>query len=456
MNATALTLPVVTIQDSFPQVVQDVEDGLVPLDKFWVSCYKASEPSVHAKINAELDERDRNLVVLKPSEGEVDVVKDSNGTYRVSCKPLGVPPTKVVTPVQEYKDEERSNPTKPHRITAFDVSPDSSRFATGYLDGSVFLYPTKAFKHPRQTLIPTTIDVTKSKTPSRPHLSGVSSLKFFPSSRVLLSSGLDFSLTILPTELPEASSASSSRIQPVRTMRAHTRTVTDTAIIAQGRNIVSSSLDSAIKLWDVSSGEVITSIYAQSAISSMSLGDRLIAPPDGEESIPPPATDSREIPETGNKVVFCGLQSGKFEMLDLGFKKSVYTSAAGSTGALNTIAYSQPMNLLATGSSKGLVTVYDTRFLDTPLTSFKRLDTSIEGLAFIRRAGDQESVVELAVATSDGLPYIASVVPEGPMVDAELVGVDCDPVRNVTVREENGRFDVWSASDDGIVRRYAF
>jgi proteasomal ATPase-associated factor 1 len=81
------------------------------------------------------------------------------------------------------------------------------------------------------------------------------------------------------------------------------------------------------------------------------------------------------------------------------------------------------------------------------LTSFSRLETVIEDLAFVQTGA---SSVGLAIATSDGLPYIADVLPEGPMVNAELVGADCDPVRNLKVRLR----DVWSASDDGIVRRY--
>jgi len=79
MSGSALTLPVVAIQDSFPEVIQDIQEGIVPLDRFWVSCYKTAEPSVHAKIHAELDERDRNLVNLKPTEGDVEVARDSNG-----------------------------------------------------------------------------------------------------------------------------------------------------------------------------------------------------------------------------------------------------------------------------------------------------------------------------------------------------------------------------------------
>ncbi|KAF8153750.1 WD40-repeat-containing domain protein [Crassisporium funariophilum] len=450
-NNSPLILPVVTIQNTFPEVIHEVQEGLVPLDKFWVSCYKTSEPSVHAKVRAELDEVDRNLVNLTPIEGDVVVVKDANGDYTVACKPLGVPATRVVTPAQEYKDKERSNPIRPHRITAFDVSPDSSRFATGYLDGSVFLYPATATHSPSHSLIAQQVDITNSKTPSRPHLSSVSSLKFFPSSRVILSSGHDFSLTILPADLPDVPSRSGTRVAPVRTLRAHTRPISGTAIIGLGRNVISSSLDRTVKLWEVSSGDVISSLVSQSPITSMSIGDRMSTPPDGEESPVPVSGDGRELPETSSKVVFCSLENGSFEVFDLGFKKSIYQSPLpASSSPLTSINYSFSHNLLATGSASGIITLYDTRSLGTPLTSFSRLETVVEDLAFLQNG----SAVGLAIATADGLPYVASVIPEGPAVSAELVGVDCDPVRRIRVRDNSGRKEIWSASDDGIVRRY--
>ena len=78
-----LTLPVVTIQPTFTEVIQEVLDGIIPSDKFWVSCYKTSETSVHAKVHVELDEIDRNLVNFSPVEGtsndDVEVLKASNG-----------------------------------------------------------------------------------------------------------------------------------------------------------------------------------------------------------------------------------------------------------------------------------------------------------------------------------------------------------------------------------------
>lgn len=89
MTTTAISLPVVTIQHTFPEVIQEVQDGLLPYEKFWVSCYKSSETSIHAKINAELDDHDRNLVNLTTIEekGNVEVSSDANGVSQ-SIYPL--------------------------------------------------------------------------------------------------------------------------------------------------------------------------------------------------------------------------------------------------------------------------------------------------------------------------------------------------------------------------------
>ena len=88
MTAAPLTLPVVTIQPTFSDIIHDVLNGIIPSDKFWISCYKSSETSVHAKVLVELDEIDRNLVHLSPIEGDVDVLKTSIGVCSCSCSHL--------------------------------------------------------------------------------------------------------------------------------------------------------------------------------------------------------------------------------------------------------------------------------------------------------------------------------------------------------------------------------
>jgi len=114
---------------------------------------------------------------------------------------------------------------QPPQITAFDVSPDGSQIATGYGDGTVILestsLPTKKFEN---------------VTPNV-HAAYVSSLRFFPSSQVLLTAGADFTLHVLPAEQVEAVNP----VSPVRSLKGHSRTVTDMAIISKGRNVLSSA-----------------------------------------------------------------------------------------------------------------------------------------------------------------------------------------------------------------------
>ncbi|KAG6828573.1 hypothetical protein H0H92_007503 [Tricholoma furcatifolium] len=458
-----IILPVVTIDPTFTTVLHDVCSGFIPSEKFWISCYKASHPSVHAKITAELHAKDRDLVVTTVREGNLsldrtqDDVSPSQDSlsfcpnlrsqkYIVSCGSLGIDKIPVLPPIQEYLDVERSNPRQPQRITAFDVSPDSSRFATGFLDGTVFLYPTSSTSSssrsaPVQQITP----AIAVRSVARAHLSTITHLQFFPSSRVLLSSGADFSLSILPADLPEpgsipASTTTSTRLTAARTLRAHTRPITATAIIGAGRNILSSSLDGTLKLWDVPSSTVLSSISSQSnqPILSSTFASVVSADP---QSL------------TDGTTVFCGLQNGSVQLFDLRAQNAtVQAPTTPGYGGASALAHDVNHHLLAVGSSKGLVNVYDTRSMGVSVTSFKRGDggAGVEDLTFFGREDAQ-----LVVATSDGLPYVASILPDGPVVSSELVGGDCDPVRSVRVREaQGGAWDIWTAGDDAIVRRW--
>ncbi|KAJ6630383.1 WD40-repeat-containing domain protein [Mycena sp. CBHHK59/15] len=421
-----LTLPIVTIQPTFLEVVEEVRSGLVPFETFWLSCYKSSEPSIHSKVRVSLDEVRRDVIHLEPSE-KVQVKGTGKDNFTVSSDKLGIPETKILVPAHQYADSDRANPQHPHRITAFDVAPDGSQFATGFLDGSVHIYGTAMEDPPAETAF------------GKPHKSTTTSLKFFPSSRVLLSAGADFSLCILPADLSPASRA----LTPARTLTGHRRSITSTAIVSRGRNVISSSLDGTVQLWDVSSGEKIHVMSAGAGrfvpVTSISLGERGGVELTASTSVPP---DPREV-ETASKLLFCALQTGSFEAFDLGTKSPVYTSPAGTP--LSAIAYSSDNHLLATGSSKGIVEIFDTRALTAPVGSFTRSEAGIADLVF---AADGES---LLVSTDDGLPFVARVRADSPAeVVAELVGPDCDPVRSLRVVEK----DVWSAADDGVVRRY--
>lgn len=442
MSATTnpIFLSIATVQHDFETVVTDVREGTVPSEDFWVSCYHENEPSVHGKVRAELDERNRHLVLLTGRDG-VQIERGDQHSYLVSCPQLGITKRRVVIPNRTYASSNTdSNPRTPTKITAFDVSPDGSQIATGYDDGTVILestsVPTKKFQNVTPKI----------------HVSYVSSLRFFPSSRVLLTAGADFTLHILPAEQVEATAP----VSPARTLKGHTRLVTDTAIVSKGRNVLSSSKDGTIRLWDVSSGKSIKTLGSMgwagvNAISLGETGDPVFGQPhpDGEGN--PVVSDSqtfidpREVETTG-KAVFAALQNGSFEVFDLGSKNSVHNYEVGKR-ALNTIAYSAAHSLLVTGSTDGTVTAFDTRQLSAPLTSFARNRASIEGLGIRGPAAETEVVI----VTEDGLAYVAGVRPDGPQVHTELIGSDCDAARVVRVAE-NGT--IWTAGDDGIVRRY--
>jgi proteasomal ATPase-associated factor 1 len=207
----------------------------------------------------------------------------------------------------------------------------------------------------------------------------------------------------------------------------------------------------------------------------------MLVPPDGETFTATSTVttaspkDDREVPEIQSKLVFCGLQNGMFQAFDLRDKVSVYCSpppSPSTAGSITSIKYHDSHHLLATGSSRGIVALYDTRWLRSasgdgvgvPVTTFSRNEATIEDLQFVvRGAGGGSARVALAIATADGLPYVADVIPEGPSVGAELVDGECDPVRYVRVREVDGRqgldvgmggLEIWSAADDTVVRRY--
>ena len=66
-------LPIVTIQPTFHTVISEVDSGIIPFDGFWVSCYKESLPSVHAKINVKVNEIHRDVVDLEPDDPRVQI-----------------------------------------------------------------------------------------------------------------------------------------------------------------------------------------------------------------------------------------------------------------------------------------------------------------------------------------------------------------------------------------------
>ncbi|THU93473.1 hypothetical protein K435DRAFT_967274 [Dendrothele bispora CBS 962.96] len=435
------TLPVVTAQSTFSTVVHEVYSGSVPFEDVWLSCYdyspsRSGEPatrSSHAKVKVLLDEVDREKVIFETKEGEgqdLTVVELDIGaehervaastskltnTYLVTLPSLSIPPTRIFTPTQEYADPERSNARRPHRITTFAVSEDKSQLTTGFLDGSVYLYvihplptsiQTKAkynthvsYEPPRSTYTTHRQALVSSLAPTpspKAHKSTVTSLRFFPSSRVILSSSADFSLQIYPADLLSPSlnpnipvNKQTPRIPSVRTLLGHLRSVTATAILGRGRTIMSSSADGSLRTWDVGKGEQVPESVVRAAvgINKMIFVQDMVAAEESDE-----ANDAETTRTTGVSVkgkLYCALQDGP---------KSMFRSTRSPFGALTAIAVSSRSTgnqYLATASSAGVIVAYrlpslsemkQGDILDTPLSTpvlrFRRTEAGIEDLAF--------------------------------------------------------------------------
>ncbi|TDL18691.1 WD40 repeat-like protein [Rickenella mellea] len=435
----ANTLPIITVQHDFRNVISDVQDGTIQSEDFWVSCYKTGSQSVHGKVGVS---RGQNGAELESRLG-VQFDRTTGAAFNVACAGLSIPPTRVRLPRQVIRDPQRSDPLHPHQINAFDVSPDRSQIAVGYNDGSIHLQP--GIVSP-QNYIP------KSRK-YKPHVASITSLRFFPSSRVLLSAGADFSLTILDAD-PTSSATSSAKesTEPARTLKGHHRVVTDTAIIGRGRNVLSCAKDGTVRLWDVGGGTQIRMMGSAryTPVLKMSLGDK----GDSVSESPQAMTPNEKEVDTADKRIFCALGDGSFEVFDLSSKVSIYHSEPGGGGSLTAISFNASRQLLATGSSKGVTTIYDTRVLDKPLTSWSRNSASIEDLSFVVQPNDVGNAdlagPALVVATEDGLPYVANVN-EKVDVQSELIGGDCIGVRVVRADSTGG---IWTAGDDGIVRMY--
>ena len=68
---TTINLPISSIQPDFEAVINEVKEGIVPEDSFWLSFYKSGETSIHGKVTLTLDEKDRNLVLYEGKDGVV-------------------------------------------------------------------------------------------------------------------------------------------------------------------------------------------------------------------------------------------------------------------------------------------------------------------------------------------------------------------------------------------------
>ncbi|KAL3669129.1 hypothetical protein V7S43_005514 [Phytophthora oleae] len=342
-----------------------------------------------------------------------------------SNKPLRTvfqaPNDTVDVPVAKASSASDNSPQALLQLHAVDVSKDEQYVVVGGSDGVCMLWDS----HNRAQMLPL-----------KGHVMDVTSARFFPSSQVLLTGSLDFTLRIWSVQ---------GRCAAV--LKGHRGGVEDVAIIGKGRNVLSCATDGLIQLWNVGTQEAIAKWANddQSPVHCLSVMDdtaQLLA--EGGYS---PNTNEKEA-ETDGKVLFAGLDNGETLGVDIRARAAVLNleGLAGSiiSCAATTATASLPM--LFTGSEDGLLTVWDLRNTGAPLHTLSRSSTPIHSIAVSTSTGG------VWTAHGDGICSNWSNLGETPIVSTELTGPQYDAVRGVALASQSGR--VFSACRDGRLREY--
>ena len=250
------------------------------------------------------------------------------------------------------------------------------------------------------------------RNPFQGHVSDITSCRFFPSQQVILSASLDMTLRIWGLD----------GSNPM-TLKGHGGGVLDTGIISRGRNVVSCSRDGSLKLWEVSSGQVIHSfqphlgpLYSLSLNSYPCLSDKNQMSTDSSH-----LQDAREV-DTGDKRVFVGGHNGLYG-LDLGSKQSIYSLSSESP--ICSVDFDG--KYIVYGNVNGIVTILDASHMASPLYEFQRSNASIENVKLCRLK-DMDCVL---VTSSDGSCALIDFIHSH--IVFELTGSDRDNLKACSI-----------------------
>ncbi|KAF9434866.1 Proteasomal ATPase-associated factor 1 [Entomortierella beljakovae] len=310
----------VTVQADWTDVITEVLKNN-STSTFWVSCYKRGSASVHGNVKVAV-EGDRKIQFT--GQDGIVLERITNYSFRVKI------PEYDNTQVEIYGSGKKSDIAK---ISCLDVSPEGALFVTGSEDGTLRIGETGTGRIVKEI---------------KAHIQYANTVRFFPSGQVILSGGGDFLLKVW---------SALDGSCPV-TMRGHVKPISDAAIIDRGRNVVSSSNDGSVKLWEVASGSTIRTLLQQdSKVNAITL-DTWETPLASKIEL-----DSREVGTEG-KLVIAGLESGILYGLDVRASEEAFQWKSYNTAPLRACAYSAQHSLLATGTSEGVVEIFDIRKSD--------------------------------------------------------------------------------------------
>lgn len=367
--------PWLAVQPSVAEVLRDVHARTVDTEDVWVSAHVAPR-SVHGTLRCE---RGGAGAILTASPG--DSAWHASATARPDVWDVCVTgdvemSTQVHVPrVQWTWAAGAQAPT----VLDLQVSAaGTERWAVGGADGQ--LYAGEWHGGASAPAVP--------NVECAGHVGDVTSVRFFPSGEVLLSTSLDMRARIF----------SAIDGSCPRTLEGHTRAIVGSAILGRGRHVATGSTDHSVRVWDMGRGAAVQQWTRDEPVTALAAYGAAQATPEapvgsllagGARGVH--AWDVRAAPQ---EAWVCMLP------------------APGNVSAL--CAYETRVLI---GSDCGLVAVFDARAPAAPLDAWTRSEARIMDVW-----ADAHGVL---VATGDGLPYAESGGVQ------ELAGWDAAPTSAV-------------------------
>lgn len=234
-------MEIITIQDSFQEIIAEVRKGVVGFESFWLALRNSTTDQLrNYTVTATLDES-KNVIFNTVAENDGQLVTftaASARNFNVALK--GEESTEtlhLLTP--KYR---RAFPGK-GTITAAEFANGNGVFL-GSSNGTIYVYDTicKETTHEWQA-----------------HYLDVTHIRLLPSGKVLLTVGNDFRVNLW--DLSERSKV------PTKTFLKQKKRITDLAVIGRGRNFLTSSEDGTVAVWECASQSVVTTYRQASSLS---------------------------------------------------------------------------------------------------------------------------------------------------------------------------------------------
>ena len=369
-------LPYLAVQPDAADAWADVRTGAAPSATVWASAYRAAPQRTHVHAHVHIADHGRTLTSTDPA---LAVHARSASGVAVACAPLGMPPTDVHLATRPGLLPGAHGTRRGAWALALATSPASGlhRWCAGGPDGTLHVGEwAPAAETPFATPIPLA-----------GHRADITSVRFFPSGEVVLSTSLDTTARIY-SALDGANP---------RTLTGHTRAVYASALLGRGREVLTGSLDATVRLWDVGAARTTATLAADDGVHAL---------------------DAH-----GPQHAVGGTAHGTLAVWDVRAGAAAAAAAAVPAApdgdARGVAALAVDGARVAVGTHAGVCAVYDVRQLGAPLAAVWRNTAAVTDVRWV--GGD------VAVATSDGLPFRWTLAPPVRVVD-EWVGWDADAV----------------------------